>query len=121
MSTAEPNRKDPNMSIAYTSDTDQSRPSRKVEVLDIRPVNHGAVKAYARIKVGAFTISGCKVIQQAGQRPWVKLPDQQSKEGKWFPIVTCSSPTLEEAISEAVLDAYRMATVTGRMARGGGR
>lgn len=109
------------MSIAYTSDTDQSRPSRKVEVLDIRPANHGAVKAYARVKVGALVISGCKVIQQAGQRAWVKLPDRQADDGRWFPIVTCSSPTLENAISEAVLDAYRMATVTGRMARGGGR
>lgn len=97
------------------------KPHSRIEVLDVRPVNHGAVKAYARIKVGAFTISGCKVIQQAGQRPWVKLPDQQSKEGKWFPIVTCSSPTLEEAISRAVLAAYQDLVVLGGTARGGGR
>lgn len=47
MSTAEPNRKDPNMSIAYTPDTDQSRPSRKVEVLDIRPNSAPAPKRNA--------------------------------------------------------------------------
>lgn len=82
-------------------------PHSRVEVLDIRPVRHGSVRAYARIKVGAFAISGCKVIQQDGQRPWVKLPDQQSKDGRWFPIVSCSSPTLEGAISEAVLAAWR--------------
>jgi len=79
----------------------------RVEVLDIRLAHHGSVRAYARVKVGAFTISGCKVIQQDGQRPWVKLPDQQSKDGKWFPIVTCSSPTLENAINETVLQAFR--------------
>lgn len=79
----------------------------KVEVLEIRPASHGSVRAYARVKVGALTISNVKIIQQDGQRAWVKLPDQQSKDGRWFPIVTCSSPTLENAISEAVLAAWR--------------
>jgi len=79
----------------------------RIEVLEIRPAHQGSVRAYARIKVGAFAISGCKVIQRDGQRAWVKLPDQQSKDGRWFPIVTCSSPTLENAISEAVLTAWQ--------------
>jgi len=90
-------------------------------VLDIRPANHGAVKAYARVKVGALVISGCKVIQQTGQRAWVKLPDRQADDGRWFPVVTCSSPTLENAISQAVLAAWKDATMVGRMARGAQR
>ncbi len=78
----------------------------RIEVLELHPVNQGSIRAYVRIKVGAFAISGCKVIQQPGQRAWVKLPDQQSLDGRWFPIVTCSSPTLESAIGEVVLAAW---------------
>jgi DNA-binding cell septation regulator SpoVG len=81
--------------------------TQSVEVIDLRLASAGSVRAYARIRVGPLAISGVKVIQQQGQRAWVKLPDQQSKDGKWFPVVTCSSPTLEEAISSAVLQAYR--------------
>lgn len=87
--------------------TDASPRHSKVEVLEIRPASHGSVRAYARVKVGALTISGVKVIQQPGQRAWTKLPDQQGRDGKWYPIVSCSSPTLESAISDAVLAAYR--------------
>lgn len=88
--------------------------SSKIEVLDIRTATHGNVKAYARIKVGALVISGVKVIQQPGQRAWVRLPDQQHQQtGKWYPIVSCLSPTLEAAISDAVLDAWRNAAVLG--------
>lgn len=98
-SIAQPNK----ISNSESPDTPHSR----IEVLDIRPAHIGSVRAFARIKVGAFTISSVKVIQQDGQRPWVKLPDQQGKDGRWFPVVTCSSPTLESAISEAVLAAWQ--------------
>lgn len=79
----------------------------RIEVLDIRPVNQGSIRAYARIKVGAFAIAGVKIVQQPGQRPWVRLPDRQGTDGRWFPVVTCSSPALESAISEAVLAAWQ--------------
>lgn len=81
--------------------------NKRVEVLELRLVQHGSIRAYARIKVGALTIAGVKVIQQPGQRAWVRLPDQQGKDGHWFPVVACSSPTLENAIHQAVLAAYR--------------
>jgi DNA-binding cell septation regulator SpoVG len=87
--------------------TDPQINNQSVEVIDLRLASAGSVRAYARIRVGPLAISGVKVIQQQGQRAWVKLPDQQSKDGKWFPVVTCSSPTLEAAISSAVLNAYR--------------
>lgn len=78
----------------------------RVEVIDLRLVQHGSIRAYARVKLGPLTIAGVKVIQQPGQRAWVRLPDQQGKDGRWYPIVTCGSPTLEEAITAAVLEAY---------------
>jgi DNA-binding cell septation regulator SpoVG len=95
----------PNKQFFNQQDT-KAKHSR-VEVLDIRAADHGSVRAYARVKVGAFAIAGVKVIQQDGQRPWVRLPDQQGNDGRWFPIVTCSSPTLENAIAEVVLAAWR--------------
>lgn len=82
----------------------------KIEVIDIRPAKYGygSVKALARIRVGALVIGGVKVIQQDGQRAWVRLPDAQNESTqKWYPIVSCLSPTLEAAISNAVLEAWR--------------
>ena len=102
--------------ITHLNNTSQRHSA--IEVLHLTPVSHGNVRAYARVKVGALTISSVKVIQQPGQRPWVKLPDQQNKEGKWFPIVTCSSPTLEQAIIDAVLAAYQDVVVLGGAMRG---
>lgn len=82
----------------------------KIEVISIAPARYGygAVKAFARVKIGALVISNVKVIQQAGQRAYVRLPDQQNEAtGKWFPIVNCLSPTLEAAISGAVIEAWQ--------------
>jgi hypothetical protein len=86
----------------------------KIEVLDLRLVSQGNIRAYARVRVGALVIAGVKVVQQPGQRAYVRLPDQQNPTtGKWFPIVNCISPTLQSAIDGAVLDAWRDATVLG--------
>jgi DNA-binding cell septation regulator SpoVG len=77
-----------------------------IEVLEVRPVTAGNVRAFCKVRLGAVVIHGCKVVQQPNQRAWVALPQQQSKDGKWFPVVEITSESLLERVRAAVLEAW---------------
>lgn len=80
---------------------------RRIEVLDLDTTRRGKVRAHCRVRVGLFLIS-MRVIQQPGQGAWVSWPQSLHAEtGKWFPLVSCLSPTLKSKIDEAVLNAWR--------------
>lgn len=69
----------------------------------------GNVRAFATVRIGeALEISGIKVIQQPGQPPYVKLPDQENG-GRWFPVVKATDRRLQEAITKRVIAAWDLA------------
>jgi DNA-binding cell septation regulator SpoVG len=84
-------------------------PSRApaIEVLEIRPLEGaGNLTAFATVRLGAVVIHSCRVIQQPGQRPWVSLPQQQAKDGKYYPVVVIERRELLEQVRGATLEAW---------------
>lgn len=80
----------------------------KITVVKINPLNQGNLKAFATIKLGnTMTISGCRVIQQPGQRAYVALPQTKDDQGKYWPVITADDPQFKEAVQEKVLDAWQ--------------
>lgn len=69
---------------------------------------NGNVRAYASIKLGStLTIHGVKVIQQDGQRAYVRLPDQKSPDGsRYFQVVESNDQLFMDAVQEKVLQAW---------------
>ena len=52
----------------------------------------------------AIVLYGCRVIQQPGQRAYVALPQVESADGRYFPVL--SAPGLREVVQEVVLAEY---------------
>lgn len=81
----------------------------KITVTKITPVQTtGTVKAYASVKLGdVLTIHSVKVIQQAGQKAYVRLPDQKAPDGKsYFAVVSADDARFQDAVQEKVLAAW---------------
>lgn len=79
----------------------------RVTVISVTPnPRGGSVLAFATIQIdGAIEIHGVKVTQSAGKRACVWLPSTQSG-GKWYPVVECTDPQLNQEISAVVLAAW---------------
>lgn len=80
----------------------------KLKVVQIHPSRQpGNVRAFATIQIGdALEIHGVKVVQQPGQRAYVRLPDQQS-EGRWFPVLKVLDSRFQDAVTELVMAAWQ--------------
>jgi DNA-binding cell septation regulator SpoVG len=84
--------------------------TQRISVTAIHPTDQaGNVKAFVIIRLGeALEIRGCKIIQQPGQKAWVAMPDRPHTDGKGYtPYVKILDDRLMEAISNAVLEAWR--------------
>jgi DNA-binding cell septation regulator SpoVG len=77
-----------------------------IEVLEIRKVDTGNVRAFVKLRLGGLVIHGVKVVQQDGQKAWVALPQTKSGE-RWFPVVECTSKDLKQRITDVVLAAWQ--------------
>lgn len=66
----------------------------------------GNLKGFAVVEVGPFTIHGCRIIQQPGQRPYVALPQEKTSDGRYFPVVQTQDRSLKDALQTAVLSAW---------------
>lgn len=78
----------------------------RIQVLNIRPINKGNLKAFAEIQLGeTLIISGCRIIQQPGQRAYVAFP-QNEANGKFYPVVTAVDKRFKEALEQKVLAAW---------------
>lgn len=78
-----------------------------IEVLAVRKVdNSGNLRALIDIQIGPFVFKGCRIIQQEGQKPWASLPQTQSKDGRWWPVVTCSDSELDRTIKDTAIRAF---------------
>lgn len=80
----------------------------------MRRVNgSGALKAFAKVRLGCITIHSCRIVQQPGGDPWVALPQlpvRRTVNGAgagWAPAVEITNPAVLAALREAVLAAWR--------------
>lgn len=81
----------------------------KLKVTRITPGEFGNVKAFVSVQLGqALVIHGVKIIQQTGQRAYVRLPDQKRGE-KWFPVIEAVDDRFLEAVQSVVLTAWEKA------------
>ena len=79
----------------------------KITVSKITPANFGNVKAFASVRLGeTLTIHSIKIVQQPGQRAYVRLPESE-RDGKYFPIVSADDKRFQEAVQEKVLAAWQ--------------
>jgi DNA-binding cell septation regulator SpoVG len=78
----------------------------KITVTAIHPNTHpGNVRAFVTVAIGPLTLHGVKIVQQAGQLAYVRLPETESA-GRYFPVLACTDERLKQAISDAVLAAW---------------
>ncbi|CAN5775835.1 hypothetical protein BH10CHL1_BH10CHL1_47790 [soil metagenome] len=80
----------------------------RIEILAMRHIqNRGNVKAVTRVRIGIIVIDDIKIIVASlGSRPFVSMPSRKNGDG-WSPVVSILSPTLEQAVSNDVLAAWR--------------
>lgn len=86
------------MSIAYGG--------LSVTVIKVTPVpTPGNLRAFADVQIGPLVVTGCRVIQQPGQRPWVSMPQTQADDGRWFPVLRTDDDLLRAQVRDRVLAA----------------
>jgi DNA-binding cell septation regulator SpoVG len=93
-----------------TSENNHTSSSAKIQVIAIRFIDKGAVRAIADVGLGSsLTIREFKVIQQSGQRAWVSPPSREWKgtDGKrhFTPLVELLG-SLRKRVEQAVLEAW---------------
>lgn len=85
----------------------------KIQVVRITPATKGNIKAFASIRLGeTLTIHGVKVVQQPGQKAYVRLPESE-KDGRYFPVVSANDQRFQDAVQEKVLAAWQINVMTG--------
>jgi len=83
--------------------------SMGVQVVRIRRVEKGSLKAFATVMIDRITIRGFRIVQQEWQRAWVSVPQvEYMKDGekKYAPIVILPD-ALKREVDQAVLEAWR--------------
>lgn len=83
-----------------------------VTCLQIRRVKTpGNLRAFADVAIGPLVVTGCRVIQQPGQQPWVSMPQAQADDGRFFPCLRTDDDALRANVRERVLRAAESAGV----------
>ena len=78
-----------------------------VRVEEIKPVQgQGNLRAFATVAVDPWTVRGCRIIQQRGQRPYVALPQHRTMDGRYFPVLQTKDRNLKDQIQATVLRAW---------------
>jgi len=73
----------------------------------VRHDQDGALKAFCDVVIGgAVLIKGIRVVE-GRTGPFISMPRQQSRNGKWYDNVVPLCPVVKENLSRAVLEAYR--------------
>ena len=93
-----------------TSENNYTSSSTKTQVIAIRHIDKGTVRAIADVGLGpSLTLKEFKVIQQTGQRAWVSPPSRewQSTDGKrHFTLLVELTGSLRKRVEQAVLEAW---------------
>lgn len=79
----------------------------EISVVRIRPVaDQGNLRAFVDLQIGQLILRSLRIIQQAGQRAWVSLPQVVDAEGHYRPVVRCDDEALKARIRDIVLRAW---------------
>ena len=67
----------------------------------------GSILAYAKVDLGGcFAVSGIKIVE-GKEGPFVAMPSQKGRDGKYHDICCPTTAEMREAVSAVVMDAYR--------------
>ena len=67
----------------------------------------GSVLAYASVDLGGcFAVNGIKIVE-GKDGPFVAMPSQKGRDGKYHDICCPTTAEMREAVSAVVMDAYR--------------
>lgn len=62
-------------------------------------------KAFADVAIGEFIVKGFRVVE--GEKGlFLAMPQEKSKDGKWFDMVHALTPAARKSLADAVLAAY---------------
>jgi hypothetical protein len=98
------------MSVTYTKPAASQAPT--VEILHLRPVDIGALRAVVRIRVGGIvTIDYCKILSADDGNEWLALPQTATRRsgttGTGFRTCIEFEPAVWVHIRETVIAAWR--------------
>jgi hypothetical protein len=81
----------------------------KIEVLAIKPINKGPLRAVCSVRLGGVTIHDFKVVKQEGKAAWVSEPSREyvgtDGKKKYFPMVELND-TLKREVTRLILGAW---------------
>ena len=83
-------------------------PTDQIEVLDLVHISdRDAVRAKCKVRIGPIIISDVRIVLPVlASRVFVGWPSRKDGD-TWRSLVTILSPTLEQSIHDAVVDAWR--------------
>ena len=84
----------------------------KFEVVSLTPLDAGALKAYATVRVSnLLTISEIRLIQNGTQAPWCSLPQKtwtdESGKRRYSTLVEFHEKAWRDALTASVAEAWR--------------
>ena len=81
-----------------------------IKVISLKQINRGSLKAFVDIRIdNGLTIKDFRIVQQAGQKPWVSVPQQEytGRDGeRKFKSLVLLSDDLKKQVSSVVLKSY---------------
>ena len=86
-----------------------------IEVVHIKRVNAGSLRAFVAVNIHEVIIKDFRVVQQEGQAPWVSVPQVEytrNGERRFKPLIQLPVD-LKKEVSQLVLKAYRDGDVDG--------
>jgi stage V sporulation protein G len=63
------------------------------------------LKAFCDVSIGDFVVKGIKVVEGKNGL-FLSMPQEKSKDGKWYDICFPASPEAKKGLTQLVLDAY---------------
>lgn len=82
---------------------------KRIEVVALRPMDRGNLKAFVSVRLGGVTIHDCRIVQQSGQRAWVSMPQREyaDAEGqKKYSAVVELSDALKKVVADLILHTW---------------
>jgi DNA-binding cell septation regulator SpoVG len=86
-----------------------------IEVLELRRIDRGSLKAAVKVRLGPVVIHGVRIVQQVGGAPWLALPQtpaRRKRDGSgsgWARVVEIVDPATSDQLQATVLAALQAA------------
>ena len=81
--------------------------SRKIEVVSMKKLDNGKIKAFADLMLEkSYIVRGFRVVE-GNEGLFVGFPQQNGKNGKWYDVFLDANEEIRSEISESVLASYQ--------------